>query len=161
MNKKNNKGFSLIELIVVVAIMAVLVGVLAPAYLKYVDKSRVQKDVSAVGEFVQGIKVAAADEDVNDALATAAVTYTIDKDGNVYDGLSDALSTELKSTIDDIKLSSGSVTSVSVKAQVVDGSLEITVDATAKTDEIASDFEAIGTKAPTTTPTEPEEGGDA
>lgn len=41
-NKKNNKGFSLIELIVVVAIMAVLVGVLAPAYLRYVEKARRQ-----------------------------------------------------------------------------------------------------------------------
>lgn len=40
--KKNNSGFSLIELIVVVAIMAVLVGVLAPAYLRYVEKSRQQ-----------------------------------------------------------------------------------------------------------------------
>ena len=40
--QKNNKGFSLIELIVVVAIMAVLVGVLAPAYLRYVEKARRQ-----------------------------------------------------------------------------------------------------------------------
>ena len=32
----NNKGFSLVELIIVVAIMAVLIGVLAPTYLKYV-----------------------------------------------------------------------------------------------------------------------------
>ena len=42
MMKKNNKGFSLVELIVVVAIMAVLVGVLAPAYLGYVEKARRQ-----------------------------------------------------------------------------------------------------------------------
>ena len=40
--KRNNKGFSLVELIVVVAIMAVLVGVLAPAYLGYVEKARRQ-----------------------------------------------------------------------------------------------------------------------
>lgn len=40
MKKTNNKGFSLVELIIVVAIMAVLVGVLAPQYLKYLDKSK-------------------------------------------------------------------------------------------------------------------------
>lgn len=35
--QKNNKGFSLVELIVVIAIMAVLVGVLAPQLMKYVE----------------------------------------------------------------------------------------------------------------------------
>ena len=33
--KKNNKGFSLVELIIVIAIMAILAGALAPALIKY------------------------------------------------------------------------------------------------------------------------------
>ncbi len=37
---KANKGFSLVELIVTIAIMAVLVGVLSPALIKYIDKAR-------------------------------------------------------------------------------------------------------------------------
>ena len=36
--KNDNKGFSLVELIIVVAILAILVGLLAPQYLKYVEK---------------------------------------------------------------------------------------------------------------------------
>lgn len=42
--KMNNKGFSLVELIIVIAIMAVLVAVLAPQYMKYVERSRNSTD---------------------------------------------------------------------------------------------------------------------
>ena len=37
---RRNRGFSLVELIIVIAIMAVLTAVLVPSYLKYVAKSR-------------------------------------------------------------------------------------------------------------------------
>ena len=43
-----NKGFSLVELIVVIAIMAVLVGVLAPTLIRNVEKSRESKDAQNV-----------------------------------------------------------------------------------------------------------------
>jgi len=55
--KKRNHGFSLVELIVVVAIMAVLVGVLAPAYLAYVEKTRIQRDESAAGEIFRAAEI--------------------------------------------------------------------------------------------------------
>jgi prepilin-type N-terminal cleavage/methylation domain-containing protein len=38
--KKNNRGFSLVELIIVIAIMVALVAMLAPQFVKYVAKSR-------------------------------------------------------------------------------------------------------------------------
>ena len=41
---KNNKGFSLVELIIVIAIMAILVGVMAPQLIKYIEKSKVSSD---------------------------------------------------------------------------------------------------------------------
>lgn len=41
---RNNKGFSLVELIIVIAIMAILVGVMAPQLIKYIEKTNVSSD---------------------------------------------------------------------------------------------------------------------
>lgn len=59
-----NKGFSLVELIIVVAILAILMAILAPQYLRYVERARLQKDNSSIGEFANAIKLAVTDEDI-------------------------------------------------------------------------------------------------
>jgi prepilin-type N-terminal cleavage/methylation domain-containing protein len=55
--KKRNHGFSLVELIVVIAIMAVMVGIITPAYLAYVEKTRIQRDESAAGEIFRAAEI--------------------------------------------------------------------------------------------------------
>lgn len=42
--KSHHLGFSLVELIIVVAVMAVLLGILTPTYLAYVEKTRAGMD---------------------------------------------------------------------------------------------------------------------
>ena len=59
--KKDNKGFTLVELVIVVAILAILVGILAPQYTKYVEKSRKAADVSNLENLVTAFKTAASD----------------------------------------------------------------------------------------------------
>lgn len=78
--KNDNKGFSLVELIIVVAILAILVGLLAPQYLKYVEKSRKSADASNLDEMVRAIQVYAASAE--DTLAADTYTITINKDGD-------------------------------------------------------------------------------
>lgn len=60
-----NKGFSLVELIVVIAIMAVLVGVLAPTLIKNVEKSRKAKDEQNLDTVKEAIVVALQDDAEN------------------------------------------------------------------------------------------------
>jgi len=54
---KNNKGFTLVELIIVIAVMAVLTVVVAPQYLKYVEDSRIATDQNAIGELAHIVEI--------------------------------------------------------------------------------------------------------
>ena len=97
--KMNNKGFSLVELIIVIAIMAILVGVLAPQFLKYVEKSRISTDM----QNVQAVKTAV-EAYVADA-ASSGTSFTNDIKINV--GASKITVTDLPSgaTIDGVDTS--------------------------------------------------------
>ena len=77
--KKNNKGFSLVELIIVIAIMAILAGALAPALIKYIAKSRRSTDVSNAQTIATAVTNALSVEAAYDA-ATGNQVITLDKD---------------------------------------------------------------------------------
>jgi type IV pilus assembly protein PilA len=74
--KKNNKGFTFVELVIVIAILAILVGLLAPQYTKYVEKSRKAADADNLEEMVKAVQVYEADTDSDAALA--AGDYSIE-----------------------------------------------------------------------------------
>ena len=72
--KLGNKGFSLVELIVVIAIMAVLVGVLAPTLIRNVEKSRESTDMQTLDSIRNSVTTALSVESVNTAYNGTAQT---------------------------------------------------------------------------------------
>jgi prepilin-type N-terminal cleavage/methylation domain-containing protein len=75
--KTDNRGFSLGELIIVIAIMAVLISLLAPQFIKYIEKSRVSRDESNAAEILRSVQASLASETVANAYAANPGTYTL------------------------------------------------------------------------------------
>jgi len=69
----NNKGFSLVELIIVIAIMAILAGVLAPQLMRYIERSRRSTDVQTAQTIATAVGSALADEAAFTAAADTLV----------------------------------------------------------------------------------------
>ncbi len=70
--KKNMQGFTLIELMIVVAIIAILAAIALPAYQDYVARAQATEALSATGGLQADIGVEYAEN--NSLVATAALT---------------------------------------------------------------------------------------
>ena len=84
----NNKGFSLIELIIVIAIMAILVAIIAPNLTKYLSKSKENADIMNADEIKKIYEQALALTNVEVAEPHTSVlgNWTIiEEDTYVYD----------------------------------------------------------------------------
>ncbi len=78
----SNEGFSLVELIIVIAIMAILVGVVALAVIPNLERSRESKDLSTLDSACSALSIAVA----NAGAKASDGTITIDSTGSVTDG---------------------------------------------------------------------------
>ena len=62
MKKNNNKGFTLVELIVVLVILAILAAILVPALLGYIDRARQQQCLTNAQAALVGAQSVAAEK---------------------------------------------------------------------------------------------------
>lgn len=60
--KKNNKGFTLVELIVVIVILGILAAVAVPAYSGYISRSRRAADLSVLSSVATAAQAIAAEK---------------------------------------------------------------------------------------------------
>jgi type IV pilus assembly protein PilA len=134
MNKKNkvlgNKGFSLIELIIVIAIMAVLMVILAPQLLKYVENSRITSDDQIMAEVRHAVEIALSDETVYDAVTTGdTITWTSDT-GAIASVACTELATEVLTIVEakegQSKKYDGQVYTITVNIDDTDGTFSLT-----------------------------------
>lgn len=96
MKKLNNKGFSLVELIIVIAIMAILVGVVGTQVIPYLENSRKAKDQQVISSWntaaMSAYSNAAAkvdatqDYEIKLAFTDSATTITMDPLSSASEG---------------------------------------------------------------------------
>ncbi|MCR5544360.1 MAG: prepilin-type N-terminal cleavage/methylation domain-containing protein [Eubacterium sp.] len=64
-----NKGFSLVELIIIISIMTIIAVAIAPALIRYINKSRKADDLTAADTIKSAYNAALANEDIYEVVA--------------------------------------------------------------------------------------------
>ena len=90
--KKDNKGFSLVELIIVIAIMAILVGIVGTQVLPYINKSKEAKDLQIINSYGTAATTAYSS---NAEKVTDNVTVDVYTDKTSSNAAKKALATEI------------------------------------------------------------------
>ena len=83
--KKNEKGFTLMEMLIVVAIIAVLVAIAIPTFTSSLNKAKVATDQANIRAGYASVMLKVLESDLGGATnpVAANTTYTLQKDGSV------------------------------------------------------------------------------
>lgn len=152
--KKNNSGFSLIELIIVIAIMAILVAVMVPMLVKYVEKTNVSSDYQLADSVRQAFVCATTDARVISDPASEPFFDKLEDSAGMNIDIDSSFSTStciMKQSVDEIlgrplntlvgEMRSAHAGDTHVNVKMVNGKIIVTLtgtDNTAKKDRSSS-----------------------
>lgn len=138
MKKKNNKGFSLVELIVVVLILGIIAVALAPQVMKWVGTARKNSDENTKKDIKSAVQIALAEWQKDAALGGADIVYSVSASGlavdsgtdwsGTIDGTSTTLMAIIARTMGDTKLKPNEGTKFLVKIDHSTGVITVGVD---------------------------------
>lgn len=94
--KKDNKGFSLVELIIVIAIMAILVGIVGTQVLPYINKSKEAKDFQIINSYGTAATTAYSSDAENVTADTTIIVYGTNTNKDETGKPAASLETEIK-----------------------------------------------------------------
>lgn len=92
--KRMREGFSLVEIIIVIAIMAILIGVIALAVIPNIQRSRESKDLQKLDNILASVNIAIANNQI-DEQGWFEIGGTAPAAGSVAEKIHDAVETEL------------------------------------------------------------------
>ena len=154
MRKQSDHGFSLVELIIVIGIMAILVAVMTPMLLKYIEKTNVSSDIQLADSVRQAFIAATTDARVLSDSASEPYFdklqsengMNVDADSSflgsscvMRESVGDILGVPLNTLVDGMRSKHASDTHVNVK--LVNGQVIVTLtgtDVTGKKDTSSS-----------------------
>ena len=81
--KKTNKGFTLVELIIVIAVIGVLAAILIPVFANVIDKAN-QKSAASDARNAVSVFVAEMSDGTGGVVVTDGTVIAVDKAGKTY-----------------------------------------------------------------------------
>jgi len=130
--KLNNKGFSMVEIIIVIAIIAILATVVAPQYFKHLESARETKDIDAYRNIVSALQV----ELINSDVTSGTVEFSGGSVANTTDEAVKTLLSGVGINLDNIKMKSDAYKSVKITFETNAGVISFKANNTTLADSL-------------------------